>query len=90
VLESEEIEDTILRDGSEEQLSYLDPMPRTAIEEVDVLIGLPASLNTRARVDIDPNRLVLHNEALEPPVETYLRQDALGSLRWIGGGPAAS
>jgi aminopeptidase len=79
---SEEIGDTFLREASDEQLSFLDPLRRLAIERVDVSISILAPLNTRTGADIDPRRLAVGNKALEPILETMMRRTAEGTLRW--------
>jgi aminopeptidase len=81
-ISSEELRETLLRYGSDEQLSFIDPMSKVAIEEVDCSIGIIAPANTRATASADPSRMALANKAMEPLMETFMQRTADGSLRW--------
>lgn len=84
VLGSEDIREIHLREGSDEQLAFVDPLTRTAIEQMDVSIGLLAPRNTRALANLDPSRMAIQNKAQEPLLERYLQRTADGTLRWTG------
>ena len=81
-ISSQEIEETILREAGDEQLSYVDPMTTLAFEKADVFMAFLAPGNTRALSDIDPARTALRSKARESAMETYMRRAAEGALRW--------
>ena len=82
LLGSEEIQEAVTRESSEEQLAFISPLVRTLIEDSDCQITLLAPSNTRNLAGIDPRRLAIQSQAMAPLVETYMQRSSDGSLRW--------
>src|SRR5579884_2541297 len=53
---SETIRESVLRHASEEQLQYISPILRAAIEGEDATISILAPSNTRAVTGIEPSK----------------------------------
>jgi aminopeptidase len=71
-----------LKTASEQQLQTISPINRLVIEEFDCQFHVMSEANTRALTAIDPQRQALQQQAQRPLIDTFLRRDAEGSLRW--------
>lgn len=74
---------SFLRSASDEQLDWMNPLMLKAVAEIDALINLRATANTRAMTGIDPKRMQRSQAARRPFLETYMRRSAEGALRWV-------
>ena len=68
--------------GNDAQVTYVDPTERYFRETVDVSIRVQAETNTKALSAVDPARQRLAQQARTDLLETFMRRDADGSLRW--------
>jgi aminopeptidase len=75
--------EVLYRQGSAEQLTFLNPLETREVESVDVAIHVAASANTRALSNIDPAKQALRNRARQPLMDLFLRRAADQSLRWV-------
>ena len=83
-VQDDEWTEIMLKEGSDEQLSYV-PAPRKLVmETVDCLISLRAAENTRALSNVDPTRQQLAQLAQRELMNTYMQRAAAGELRWVG------
>ncbi|GAB4398933.1 MAG: aminopeptidase [Anaerolineales bacterium] len=82
-LSHESLEETLLRTATENQLQWVDPIETTLFNEVDCLISIRASENTRALTGIAPSQQRTHQKARAPLMQTYMRRSAEGKLRWV-------
>src|SRR5512143_2510807 len=73
----------MLKYGSEEQLQYLNPFERMAVNEFDVRIAIKGDVNTKALSNADPKRVALMTAARREVTETMMRRSAAGELRWV-------
>ncbi len=76
------VREIILRDGSDEQLSYIPPAQRMIFEEYETMLSILAQENTKALSGIDPTRMALVQQARRDLMHTYMERSAKGSLRW--------
>jgi aminopeptidase len=83
MLNSEEIEETILRAAGEEQLRWVSPVETLLDERVDVSIGIRAAHNTRALTGVDPRKQQLRQTARRESMRAFMQRAAAGSLRWV-------
>lgn len=83
-LRSERVQETILRHGNDEQLSYVSPLAALPTEKADRTIGILAPRNTQALSAIDPQRVAIQNKAQQPYQETFMRRWQNGELLWTG------
>ncbi|HZU12485.1 MAG TPA: aminopeptidase [Chloroflexota bacterium] len=84
ILFSDEIRETTFRCANDDQLKFIDPLLRTAIEQMDVSIAILAPRNTRSLAAVDPGKMALQANAMEPLMGTYMQRSAEGTLRWTG------
>ncbi len=73
----------MLNYGTPEQIQYVNPFERMAVNEFDVRIAIKGDTNTRALSGIAPNRISLMSAARRELTETMMRRSAEGSLRWV-------
>jgi aminopeptidase len=76
------IESSLLNHGSDDQLTWLDPIERYWRENADVAIRIVADSNTRALSNVDPARQAIYQGARRPLVDTFIRREIAGTLRW--------
>jgi aminopeptidase len=79
----EECSEIMLRQGSDKQILFANPLEMSEVELTDVSIHVIAPENTRALTDIDPRRQALRSEARRPMMDLFLRRAANKSLRWV-------
>jgi aminopeptidase len=80
----EECGEIMIREGSDAQLQYLNPIAIMEGETIDCSIGVWAGENTRSMTNSDPKRMGLAAAARKPLSKTFLERAANGSLHWTG------
>ncbi|HET9224350.1 MAG TPA: aminopeptidase [Roseiflexaceae bacterium] len=83
MLNSEELDETMLREASEEQLRWVSPIEALVDEKIDVTIGVRAAHNTRALSGVDPRKQQIRQSARRESMRTFMQRSAAGSLRWV-------
>lgn len=84
LLNSDELDETLLREASDNQLRWIAPFETIIAEQVDATIGIRASVNTRSQTNIDPKREQTRMNARRPFMQTRMKRAASGDLRWVG------
>jgi len=56
ILMSEDIQETFLREASEEQLKFIAPYLKMTVEEADAMVNIMAPTNTRTMAESDPEK----------------------------------
>lgn len=79
----EALSEAFLREAGDEQLRWISPFERLAMDQADVLINLRAAENTRALTGIDPAKNRIAQQARRELTEIFMRRSAEGSLRWV-------
>ena len=80
----EEAEEIFLKNASEEQLKFLNPITKFEYEKMDCSIGMWAEENTKALSNIDPKRLSAQQAAKKPLMELFLNRASEATLHWVG------
>ncbi len=80
----EELSEIFLKNATEEQLKFLNPLAMHEYETIDCSIGLWAEENTRALTHVDPARMGMSQAARKPLMETFMKRAAEGKLKWCG------
>ena len=75
--------ESLLKYGSDEQIAYVNPIERMALNEFDVRIAIRAETNTRSLSNIEPRKIVLMQNARRELTEVFMRRGASGDLRWV-------
>ncbi|MFP4321262.1 MAG: aminopeptidase [Anaerolineales bacterium] len=83
-LSNDNLLETFYRVASQDQIEWLDPTQTMLFEQVDALISIRASENTRALTNIDPALQAAASKARQPIMQTYMQRSAEGKLRWVG------
>ncbi|MBN1189169.1 MAG: aminopeptidase [Dehalococcoidales bacterium] len=76
------MDELFFRYASDDQIKHVPPSTKLIMETYDVRISIGADLNTRELTNIDPARLVLHQQSRADLMKTYLDRAARGELRW--------
>lgn len=83
-LTSDEVDETILRESSLEQLAWISPTDELIGEKVDVRIVARAASNTRALNGVDPQKQQALLRANGPMRRRFMERTAAGEHRWVG------
>jgi aminopeptidase len=83
IVESEEFQETFYTEANRTQLEYVPPYEKLQNEDMDVIIFVRASDNTRALTGVDPEKQAAHQSALRPFREARMDRSAAGTLRWV-------
>lgn len=84
MLSDEAMSRTLLRDGSDEQLTWLDPTHTVYYEQADVYIRVGGTNNTRAMTNISASRVQQERAAKRGWLDTRLGRAAEGKMKWVG------
>ncbi|OQY42547.1 MAG: aminopeptidase [Anaerolineaceae bacterium 4572_78] len=82
-IESEDIQEIILRESHDDQLKWISPVDKMVIEGADAIITIIASSNTRALTGITPKKQQRRQLARNKIFETFMERMATGELRWV-------
>ena len=83
-LRPDECAEIKLRDASDEQLLFADPIDQFAIENADVRIAYWGSSNTKALTKCDPAKQGKVSQGRKKFMDTFLDRAAKHELRWVG------
>ena len=83
-LQPDELREIRLRDSSDEQLVFEDPIAQFSIEHADVRIAYWGSQNTKALSKYDPAKQSLLSQGRKKFMETFMKRAADQKLRWVG------
>jgi aminopeptidase len=76
------LQEIYLQEANEDQLKYVSPMAEFLLGSYDATIEIMASENTRGLAGADPAKQALQAQAQHKLVETFLRRQATGELKW--------
>jgi aminopeptidase len=80
----EELGEILLKEGSDAQLQFLNPIAMFEGQKVDCSIGIWGGENTRSMTNADPKKMGLSASARKPLGTMFMKRAAEGSLRWSG------
>lgn len=83
-LTSDECAEIKLREGSDEQISFENPIDMATVEKVDVIISAWASGNTRSLSSVAPAKQAKASLARKPVLNRWMARMGDGTLRWVG------
>ncbi len=83
ILESDAREETRYRYADTDQLEWISPTTQLMYDEVDALINLRATENTRSLSGIDPSKQQIRKKARRDLLATYMKRSAEGDLKWV-------
>lgn len=80
----EDCSEILLKEGTEQQLAYVNPLLLHEFETIDCSISFWGSSNTKSLTNVDPARQALAGRARRPLLDKMLKRAAAGELRWCG------
>lgn len=80
----EECRELLLRNGSNEQIAYSNPIYVEVMKKADALLTIWAEVNTKALTTVDPARLNLFSKGRREAMDIYNERITNGSMRWCG------
>lgn len=88
---SEVLQELLLSEGTDDQLSYVSPIDVHRVKTVDVHLGIWAELNTKFLGRVDGRKAALHQSARKPTMKIFMERAAEANttsgksgLRWCG------
>jgi len=81
-VECDGISEIMLKEGSDEQITYESPISRYIVENYDVLIHVHGGYNLKALSNIDPVKKQLAAQGRKEIVRIYMERAAKKELRW--------
>lgn len=79
-----EAQEILIKNGTDEQLKYVNPLNVLEAEKIDCSISMWAEENTRSLTNADPKRAAMLSGARRPVMEVFLKRAAEKKLRWSG------
>ncbi|MCD7879643.1 MAG: aminopeptidase [Candidatus Gastranaerophilales bacterium] len=79
----EGLNEVFIKNASDEQLVYIDPMLELEYEKAQNLISIGAPVNVKSMAGSDSGKLARRSAALKKLSEKMLKRSAEGSLKWV-------
>lgn len=76
------VQEILLKEGSDEQLTYIPAAQRMVMEEYEAMLQLFSQENTKELNGIDPARVALTRQARRDLSHTYMKRSAEGTFHW--------
>ncbi|MEO8970516.1 MAG: aminopeptidase [Ktedonobacteraceae bacterium] len=76
------VREIMLKEGSDEQLTYIAPAFRIMIEEYEAMLQIISDENTKSLSGVDPSRIAISQQAAGPLMDTYMKRSQAGSMNW--------
>jgi aminopeptidase len=84
ILTPEESAEILLKDGSGDQLKFVNPVGMFMSEHLDCAISMWGEENTRSLSNCDPKKMAAMQLGRKPILERFLQRAADGALKWVG------
>jgi aminopeptidase len=76
------VREIVLKEGSDEQLSYIPAAQRIMYEQYETMLQLFSQENTKELSGVDPSRMAIVSNARRDLMHTYMQRSAAGLFRW--------
>ena len=80
----EELNEIFLKNATDEQLKWCNPISQYEYERIDCSICIWAEENTKALSNCDPKKIGATQAARKPLMDIFMKRAAEGSLKWVG------
>lgn len=80
----EAYKEILLKNGSEEQITYSNPLAVEMMKRADAMLTIWAEINTKSLTSIDPIRLNLMAKGEKQMLEIFHERLEKGEMRWCG------
>ncbi len=81
---SDALTETLVANGTDEQIAFANPIQLDLIEKVDVTLSFWAEGNTKYLAKYPSNKAALLQQARKPYMKRFMNREAEGKLRWCG------
>ena len=78
----EDLQEILLKYGSDEQLSFVSPITQNSMEKYDAYLRVGGMFHTKALTNISPERLTKLETANRKPAATVQQRAGDGKMRW--------
>ena len=78
----EELSELFFKLASKEQLTYVSPITRYELEEINAKLGILSPENTRFMTNIDPDKQAIRSKSHQELHKRFLERAAKNELRW--------
>jgi aminopeptidase len=82
--EVEDLQEILLKYGSDEQLQYVPETTKLEAEKLDAMLGIIGPDNSKFLTNVDPARQALAQSAQKDIISRILERSAKGDLKWVG------
>ena len=83
LLNNEAMQEAFMLHANDDQLQWISPLENMMYDELDALISLRATENTRALTNIDPRKDQLRGQARRELSAKMMERSAVGDIRWV-------
>jgi aminopeptidase len=80
---TEGLDRILYQEGSDDQLTYVEPWAEQMIRSFDCIIKVMSASNTRSLSGVKSSRIAMHRGAYADLLDLYFRRGAEGALRWV-------
>lgn len=77
------VEETLLLEGTDDQVAWVNPRAADDLERADARIAVYATWNTKSLTSVDPSKQARRSLAYEPLQQRFLERAAKGEVRWV-------
>ncbi|GHO45647.1 aminopeptidase [Ktedonospora formicarum] len=82
LIQLEELDEILLREANDEQLTWLSPLNVTLAEKATARLTIKSSSNTKSMSNIDPARLAKRHQVGRQLTGTFRQREQAGDFRW--------
>ncbi len=82
LIDLENLEEILLRQGSDAQLTKISPVSSTLVESVDARLSIGSRSNTKALSGVGPDRTSKRRRALQGLSQAFRKREQAGNFRW--------
>ncbi|HTI15640.1 MAG TPA: aminopeptidase [Dictyobacter sp.] len=82
VIEIESLEEILLREGNDEQLTTLSPVAETLVHHANARLVIHSQSNPRALSTVDPIKSAKRHQAARNLAKVYRQREQAGEFRW--------
>jgi aminopeptidase len=82
IINSEELKEILLKDGSEEQIKYVPVSIKKAFETIDASLSFFGGSNTRMLSNVNPEKLKLSAQGFSKITRIFIERSAKKELKW--------
>lgn len=77
-------DEAFLKQGSNQQLSFINPISKLEINKIDAYVSIWGGENTKYLSGVDPKRQALRQKAMKPLMMRFFKREAEGQVSWVG------